>query len=251
MNVRACAGSSASSGSAISSLAVNTHGRREQDLGIEAEGCRSPPRLRATRAESSASRTVVDASGRRLKLPPAPRAVAASRRPGARWSARPARPRAALSRLWTVKLIRWSVTRRWGRVVGADLLRAVARADLRLAVGAERRLLLGQLGLVELRAQQLHRPLAVQLLFLALHRDRRSRTARGVTRTAESVVFTDWPRGPRRRAVDVDLQVVLVDADLDVLDLGQHRDGRGGGVDAALGLWSPAPAARGGCRLRT
>ena len=37
-------------------------------------------------------------------------------------------------------------------------------------------------------------------------------------------------------AVDVDLQVVLVDLDLDVLGLGQHRDGRRRGVDAALRL---------------
>ena len=53
-------------------------------------------------------------------------------------------------------------------------------------------------------------------------------------RTAESVVLTDWPPGPR--AVDVDAQVALVDLDLDVFDLGQHRNGRRGGVDAALGL---------------
>ena len=37
-------------------------------------------------------------------------------------------------------------------------------------------------------------------------------------------------------AVDVDLQVVRVDLHVDVLGLGQHRDGRRRGVDAALGL---------------
>jgi hypothetical protein len=41
-----------------------------------------------------------------------------------------------------------------------------------------------------------------------------------VTRTAESVVLTDWP--PARRALDVDAQVaLLVDMDLDLVDLGQ------------------------------
>ena len=34
----------------------------------------------------------------------------------------------------------------------------------------------------------------------------------------------------------VDAQVGLVDGDVDLLDLGQHRDGRGGGVDAARRL---------------
>ena len=56
-----------------------------------------------------------------------------------------------------------------------------------------------------------------------------------VMRTAESVVLTDCPPGPGG-AVDVDLQVVRVDLDVDLLGLGQHRDGRRGGVDAALGL---------------
>ena len=56
-----------------------------------------------------------------------------------------------------------------------------------------------------------------------------------VIRTAESVVFTDWPPGPGR-AVDVDLRGRSGRPDVDVLGLGQHRDGRGRGVDAPLGL---------------
>src|SRR3546814_10562221 len=35
-----------------------------------------------------------------------------------------------------------------------------------------------------------------------------------------------------RRAIDVDLQLIVVDRDVDLLGLGQHRDGRGAGVDA-------------------
>ena len=54
-------------------------------------------------------------------------------------------------------------------------------------------------------------------------------------RTAESVVLTLWPPGPRG-AVDVDAQVVRVDLDVDVLGLGQHEHAGGTGVDAALGL---------------
>ena len=58
---------------------------------------------------------------------------------------------------------------------------------------------------------------------------------RWVMRTAESVLLTCWPPAPDG-AVGVDAQVGVVDLDLDVLDLGQHGDGGGGGVDAALRL---------------
>ena len=54
-------------------------------------------------------------------------------------------------------------------------------------------------------------------------------------RTAESVVLTRLA-ARTARAVDVDAQVVRVDLDLDVLDLGQHGDGGGRGVDAPLRL---------------
>ena len=65
-----------------------------------------------------------------------------------------------------------------GEVVGADLLRALARADLR----APRRVELGplalELALVEPRAQDAHRLLAVlQLRLLVLHRDDDARSA--------------------------------------------------------------------------
>src|SRR5215831_10274761 len=39
-----------------------------------------------------------------------------------------------------------------------------------------------------------------------------------------------------RGAEDVDAEIPLVDHEIDLLRLGQHRDGRGGGVDAALRL---------------
>ena len=58
---------------------------------------------------------------------------------------------------------------------------------------------------------------------------------RWVMRTALSVVLTDWPPGPGR-AIDVDPQILVVDLDVDLLGLGQHRDGRRRGVDAAAAL---------------
>ena len=54
-------------------------------------------------------------------------------------------------------------------------------------------------------------------------------------RTALSVVLTDWPPGPGR-AIDVDPQILVVDLDVDILGLGQHRDGRRRGVDAPAAL---------------
>ena len=56
-----------------------------------------------------------------------------------------------------------------------------------------------------------------------------------VMRTAESVVFTLWPPGPRR-AEDVDAEILVLDLDVDLLGLGQHGDGGGRGVDAPLRL---------------
>jgi hypothetical protein len=122
-----------------------------------------------------------------------------------------------------------------GEVVGADLLRALAGADLPAAV----RGLLGapalQLVLVEAGAQHLHRPLAVlQLGLLVLHRDDEAR--RLVRDAHRGVGGVDRLPARARRAVDVDLEVVGVDLDVDLLGLGEHGDGGGGCVDAALRL---------------
>ena len=54
-------------------------------------------------------------------------------------------------------------------------------------------------------------------------------------RTAESVVLTRWPPAPLERKTSM-LEVLLVDLDVDLFGLGQHGDGRGRGVDAALRL---------------
>ena len=120
-------------------------------------------------------------------------------------------------------------------VVRADLLGALAGADLRAA----RRGLLGRLalalGLVDPRAQHAHRLLAVlELRALVLHRDDDAR--RQVRDAHRRVGRVDRLAARAGRAVDVDLQVALVDLDVDVLGLRHHRDGRGRRVDPALRL---------------
>ena len=122
-----------------------------------------------------------------------------------------------------------------GEVVGADLLRALAGADLRAAVGGDLGPLLLERPLVEPRAQHLHRLLPVlQLRLLVLHRDHDP--GRLVGDPDRRVGRVDRLPARPGGAIDVDLQVVRGDLDLDLLGLGQHRDGRGRRVDAALRL---------------
>ena len=59
-------------------------------------------------------------------------------------------------------------------------------------------------------------------------------------RTALSVVFTLCPPGPDDRKTSI-LRSLRLDLDIDLLGLGQHGDGRGGGVDATLGLGGGHP----------
>src|SRR5207253_1585826 len=101
-------------------------------------------------------------------------------------------------------------------VVGADLLRARTRPHL----GEPRRGLLGRLplalGLVEARAQDSHRLVAVlQLRALVLHRDddpgREVRDPHGRVRRVHRLTARTG------RAEDVDLQVFLVELDVHVL----------------------------------
>ena len=121
-------------------------------------------------------------------------------------------------------------------VVGADLLRPLAGADLR----APRRRELGLL------------PLALEPR-TAVRAARASPSARFWSCDFSSCIATTMPgrevrdahrrvgrvhalpAGPGR-AHDVDLEVLLLDLDLDLLDLGHDGDRRGGGVDPALRL---------------
>ena len=137
-----------------------------------------------------------------------------------------------------------------GEVVGADLLRALAGADLR----APRRRLLGllplALGLVQPGAKDAQRlRLVLQLRFLVLHRDHDP--GRDVRDPDGRVGRVHALAAGAGRAVDVDLEVVRVELDLDLLDLGHHRDRRRRGVDPALrlGLGDALHAVRAGLPL--
>jgi hypothetical protein len=120
-------------------------------------------------------------------------------------------------------------------VVGADLLGAVARADLRAARVALGRRALLLLDVVELRAQELHGHglvLVLRLLLLAVHDEPR----RDVVDAHGRVGRVDGLAARAARAHDVDLEVLGIDLDLDVLDLRHDGHRRRRGVDASLRL---------------
>src|SRR5215204_5554879 len=120
-------------------------------------------------------------------------------------------------------------------VVRPNLLRALARPDLRTARRCELGLLLLALVLVEPRSKHAHRlRLVLELRLLVLHRDD---GAGGNVRDAHGGVGRVHALAARPgRAVDVDLQVVLVDLHFDLFGLRHHRDRRSGCVDASLRL---------------
>src|SRR6202011_1753854 len=118
-------------------------------------------------------------------------------------------------------------------VVRADLLAAVAGADLALAQRRFGFFALAALVGGELRAQHVHRARAVlqlRALLAARHHD-----AAGFVRDADRRLgLVDVLTARTRRLERVDLQVRRADLDLAVVfDLGQPRHGRGRGVDAA------------------
>src|SRR5438876_3925158 len=122
-----------------------------------------------------------------------------------------------------------------GEVVGADLLRAVARADHGLAVGGDLALLLAARALEEPRAQDLERlrfVLVLRLLVLAGDDEPR----RQMRHADGGVGRVDALPARARGAIDVDAEVLVGQLHLDVLGLGQHGDGHRRGVDAPLRL---------------
>ena len=125
-------------------------------------------------------------------------------------------------------------------VVGAHPLAAVHRAHLAapLVAGGGVGLLAG--GGEQPGAQHAQRGLAVlQLALLVLRADHDAAGQVGDPDGGVGGVHA-LPAGARR-AEDVDAQVVRVDADVDLLGLGQHEDAGRGGVDAALALGDRHP----------
>ena len=122
-----------------------------------------------------------------------------------------------------------------GEVVGTDLLRPFAGADLPAALLRDRLLLLAHLHLVETRAQHLHRlrPVLDLRLLILLRDDDAGRDvcdANGGVRCVHAL--TTRSAGTER----VDPQILFVDLDVDLLGLGQHGHRGRGGVDPAARL---------------
>src|SRR5207245_6213985 len=122
-----------------------------------------------------------------------------------------------------------------GEVVGADLLRPVARADLSATLPGARCFLLRQHPVEQPRAQHLQGldlVLQLALLILALHHQA-ARQVRDAHRTVGRVdTLTTRPA----RAEHVDPQVLLLDLDVHLLRLWEHCDRGGRRVPPALRL---------------
>src|SRR5436853_3558948 len=121
-----------------------------------------------------------------------------------------------------------------GEIVGADALRAVAGADLALALRGPRIRRFLPLLLVEPGAQDLHGEAAVLMLRLFRRDDdeagRQMRDADGRIRLVD--VLAAGAAGAHR----VDADVLGADVEVDILHLRQHRNGGGGGVNAPARL---------------
>src|SRR5262252_2887494 len=115
-------------------------------------------------------------------------------------------------------------------VIGADALRAIARANLALALRSPRLGRLLTLELIETRAQHLHGEAAVLVLrFLGRNNDNagwQMRDAHGRIRLVD--VLATGPTRPH----GVDADVLGADVEIDVLHLREHGDGRRRGMNA-------------------
>ena len=122
-----------------------------------------------------------------------------------------------------------------GKIVGADALRAVARAHLKAAAGGILAVLLLALKLVQAGLEHAHGLFPIlNLAALILTGDHQSRGQMGDAHGGVGAV--DVLAARAGGAIGVDAQLGGVDADLHVLGLGQHGHRGGGGVDAAGGL---------------
>src|SRR5205085_9628680 len=123
-------------------------------------------------------------------------------------------------------------------IIGADALAAIAGADLLLALGRASGIDALLLRVVDARAQDVHGGGAVLVLRAAVlhhHHD----AGRDVGDADCRFRLVDVLAAGAARAHGLDPQVLVLDVDVDILDLGQHGDGCGRGVDTPLrlGVW--------------
>ena len=108
-------------------------------------------------------------------------------------------------------------------IIGADALASVAGADLLLAVRGARRVDALAFGVIDARAQDVHRGGAVLMLRAAvLHHDHDA--GRDVGDADRGFGLVDVLAAGALRAHGLDPQIVVLDVDIDILDLGQHGD---------------------------
>src|ERR1700688_188831 len=118
-------------------------------------------------------------------------------------------------------------------IIGADALGTVAGADLLATIPRARRVDALAFGVVDAGAQDVHRGCTVLVLRAAvLHADHDA--GRNVGDADRGFGLVDVLAAGALRAHGLDAQIVVLDLDVDLLDFGQHGDGRCRGVDTAL-----------------
>ena len=122
-------------------------------------------------------------------------------------------------------------------VVGADALGAVAAADQAICACAASLACCSRTCASMMRAASTDMACA---LFLCCERSSWHSTTmpvgRWVMRTAESVLLMCWPPAPEARKVSMRRSAGLMSTSAEFVRFRHHRDGAGGGVDAALGF---------------
>src|SRR5581483_11963733 len=119
------------------------------------------------------------------------------------------------------------------KIIGADALAAVARADQALAFAGARRLDPRPLRLEQLGLEQFHRlgfVLVLGFFFLHRHYD----AARQVSDANSAFGLVDMLAAGAGGAIDIDAQILVLDIYIHVFGFGKDRDGRRRGMNAAL-----------------
>src|ERR1700681_3652995 len=119
------------------------------------------------------------------------------------------------------------------KIIGANALGAIAGADLLAAVRGARGIDALALGVVDSRAQDVHRRRAVLVLGPAvLHAD--DDAGRNMGDADRRFGLVDVLAAGALRAHGLDPEIIALDVDIDLLDLRQHGNRRRRGVNAPL-----------------